>query len=684
MLAPLVASVRFPVCLVAALALVPAAAASATPGVDTFGQRPALSVGSDTASVGPVGDVDADGIGDLGIGIVTEPVGDRPCTPPAAEEEDRVLFQEGAGVFTGGPALLQPRGRRVPYDLRLLCPTVPEVEDEGPAGSGISYGGAVGGAVARVGDVNGDGIDDLAVGAAGRAADGRPNAGAVHVVFGARERGEVDLRVAGPRHVRIDGPSRGTELGRVVAGAGDLDGDGLADVAVGYAIGAALPDGRRGRAQGRLAIVYGRALRAGGVDLRSPGTAALVLGGFGPEPPVVAPAGDLDRDGRGDLLVGIPGTPEEPKDGRALVLAGRPDHGVARVGSRPVLMRMTGPFLLGGSVAPAGDVDADGVPDLLVGTGSPSGIVVFGSRDPLDGAFVVRGRVGASVDVATAREGVRRLREPAVSDTRLGASVAGLGDVTGDGVPDLAVGAPGAAPDCRSDAGSAYVVPGDRAFRGGSVDRLPGVWRVDGARAGARLGERIAAAELTGDGTPDLVLPQLPFSNAASSDLHLVPVRQPGSAVPALPAPRECLRVTLLDRSLAAVRAGRALRVRVRSSLGRDMPHRVTVKVRIAPAPPRRLTVAETGRALRDARRVPAATGTLRFTGPGAGVLRVRPGRRARRALRGAHGAMGWIEADQAEGTESSSPGEVAGGLVGLGATRVPRAASGAARRPAG
>ena len=264
---------------------------------------------------------------------------------------------------------------------------------------GAAPGDAFGLSVADAGDVDGDGVPDLAIGAPLHAAGGA-GAGAVDLVSGAD----------GSTLLHVDGDVPGGLLGYAVAGAGDVDGDGRADVIVGapYAAGV-------GPHAGRALVLAGD----GSVLLDLHGDAAEDAFGYS-----VSGAGDVNGDGRADLLIGV-----------RYCGTGAPGAGMARLHSGAdgaVLHAFVGEGAgdeLGIAVAGVGDVDGDGVPDLAAGAwadddnGADAGSVSVWSGASFARLWIARG------DVAT---------------DELGWSVAAAGDVNGDGLADVLGGLPGA------------------------------------------------------------------------------------------------------------------------------------------------------------------------------------------------------------------------------------------------
>lgn len=421
---------------------------------------------------------------------------------------------------------------------------------------GEDAGDRSGRSVDASGDLNGDGFDDLVIGA--RLADGpgeaRPDAGAAYVVFGqAGPWPEVialaDI-AAGRGGFVIHGAAAGDRAARSVAAAGDVNGDGLEDLVLGSE--------NAGRYAGASYVVFGRDDGFGAaIDLRdiAAGRGGFVIEGADPDDRSgtwVAAGGDLNGDGIDDLLVGADAADAAgdavPEAGESYVVFGGTEVGAAPVDLADVAAG-TGGFVIfgtteadrsGRSVAAAGDVNGDGFGDLVIGS---YGAEAPGGPSPDAGAaWVVFGRAGGldgPIDLAAiaAGQGGFVIRGAAASDFA-GEVATGAGDVNGDGYADLLLGA--------ERANAAYLVFGSA--DPGLVDlaQLGAAGIVfTGARPGDLAGAAVAGgSDLDGDGFDDLVI-GADGSNAAGVDAGIAYVVAGG---PFLGAPPSVVGTDAADR----------------------------------------------------------------------------------------------------------------------------------------
>jgi len=347
--------------------------------------------------------------------------------------------------------------------------------------SGTEIGGQFGASVAAIGDFNGDGRADLAVGAPledGSAVD----SGRVHVYFGG-----AGFPVAGPV---LDGTEAGGQFGACVARAGDVNRDGFDDLLV----GAPMEDGGAVDS-GRAHLFLGGSSPAASPFLTFNG--AEVNGRFGRS---ASTAGDADGDSYFDVVIGAPLEDAGGADrGRAYFYRGGPaTDNVAD-------QTFTGTedlALFGWSVSGIFDLNTDGYHDIAIGAPDDDGdgVVPANSGTDLGRAYVFFG--GATVDATPDRTYTGF--EP---DSRFGELVARIGDLNAGGAVDFVVGAPlddgdgNTGTDSGDDRGRAFVY-----FGGNLTDTIADVTYV-GADLDSDFG--IAAdspGDVNGDGIRDLVI----------------------------------------------------------------------------------------------------------------------------------------------------------------------------------
>jgi len=334
------------------------------------------------------------------------------------------------------------------------------------------------------GDVNGDGFADVVVGAYGWDG-GLDDRGRVEVYHGS----EAFL----PQEPAwfLEGDRKDAWLGYAVSTAGDANGDGYADVIVG-----APHYSDQYQHQGLVSVYLGSPQGVSG-ELWDQhfGKAADVRCGLS-----VACAGDYNGDGFGDMFYRQPGHYTTSGSVCLVVFwSGFPAKPEKIPGFSAFGTQNTARF--GQALAPAGDVNGDGFSDLLVGA------------PDFDTGIPGAGRVFAFYGSAGALLGDPDWWADGLSEKECcGFSVAGAGDVNGDGFDDVVVGAPG--PDDSSDKqGFVYLFLGERG--GLSAERT----RYMGDHPGDRFGHCLSSAgDVNGDGYGDVIVGAPHYSHAATEE----------------------------------------------------------------------------------------------------------------------------------------------------------------------
>jgi hypothetical protein len=411
------------------------------------------------ASVATAGDVNRDGYSDAIVGV--------PNYDGGSTEEGRVY------VFYGSP-------------IGLLG-TDPWIKESDRAYAHFGF------SVATAGDVNGDGYADVIVGAPDyeRPQDPQEDEGGAWVYHGSQD-GVIDA----PEFF-AEANVEYAHLGESVATAGDVNGDGYADIIIGvtaYSQGEEYEGGAfvwHGSEDGvNDGDYFGTFGNADWMAESNQGNARMGTS--------VATAGDVNGDGYADVIVGAHNyTDGTSREGAAFVWHGHAitgvNNGLPGNPDNPAWIAQSNNFeaYMGSSVSTAGDVNGDGYADVIVGASH------YSNPESDEGAawLYLGSDSGLNSDWANMDEGNQ-------AGAWFGRSVATAGDVNGDGYADVIVGAPFRT-NGQSEEGEAYVWYGDPSSGISSIRD----WDDEGERVEAWYGWSVATAgDVNGDGYSDIIV----------------------------------------------------------------------------------------------------------------------------------------------------------------------------------
>ena len=468
-------------------------------------------------------DTDGDGFGDAADHLES-------CEQPSG-------YTDQAGDCDDSAADIHPSAEDVLDGIDNDCDNVTDEINLSSASAkliGEQSGSQAGESVSGAGDLNGDGLDDLIIGAPHRDGFSR---GAAYILLSPLS-GDVNLSSA---DVELRGDHQQDKAGESVSGAGDVNGDGYDDVLIG-----ASGEDTAGNEAGAAYLVYGPVTWV--YDLAQADTRFYAESSYDGVGESVSGAGDVNGDGFDDVLIGAPGAGSGgPNVGTAYLQYGPFSGGISLSEADAILVGAAEIFSTAASVSGAGDVDADGFDDILIGAnqtvylmhGPVSGKsnlssadvaiaryhtydeetvsgagdvngdgyddVLVGVPDKTTGdfgagaAYLLHGPVTSSEDLSAAAAVFIGLG----NHDNAGRSVSDAGDVNGDGFDDVLIGAPGA-DSSGTDTGAAYLLYGPIS---GSLDSNSADALFDGEFAGDAAGHSVSGAgDVDGDGLSDVLI----------------------------------------------------------------------------------------------------------------------------------------------------------------------------------
>jgi hypothetical protein len=293
-----------------------------------------------------------------------------------------------------------------------------------------------GAAVAIVGDVNGDGFDDFAVGAPGVKVGLNSGAGKIYLFFGKATGWTKDATIENADATFL-GEQAGAIAGSTLAPTGDVNGDGYDD----FLIGAwAYDTNADATHEGKVYLILGKATGwTRDTSLTSADASWVGYNGHEYAGASIAGTGDVNGDGYDDIVIGAPWW--SIGDGKAHVIFGRPGGWANNVllNNSDVTIWGTGNITLGQSVSDAGDYNDDGYDDIVVG--APMWPPDSPGNPSTGRVYIYMGKATGWKKNLTTND-ANHIVEGADTNDKIGATNAGLGDVNGDGIDDLLIGGP--------------------------------------------------------------------------------------------------------------------------------------------------------------------------------------------------------------------------------------------------